>query len=113
MFLIFVFAVLNPLVIPFTMTYFMIDYSMIQSYIRGVQELTFTPVIIRNQLIHVYAKPYEGQGRNLLIRFTRYSMDGLILAEVVLFAFLLLNRKIPHAVFMVILMVGSIVAKLM
>ena len=38
-------------------------------------------VIIKNQLIHVYAKPYEGNGRNILIRFTRYSMDGLVLAQ--------------------------------
>jgi hypothetical protein len=48
----------------------------------GYLTKTIFLVIIRNQLIHVYAKPYEGQGRNILIRFTRYSMDGLILAEV-------------------------------
>jgi len=28
------------------------------------------------QLIHVYAKNYEGSGRHILIRLVRYSLDG-------------------------------------
>ena len=38
--------------------------------------LTTFAVIIKNQLLHVYAKNYEGNGKFLLIRMTRYSLDG-------------------------------------
>jgi hypothetical protein len=30
----------------------------------------------RAQLIHVYAKNYEGNGQTMLIRIVRYSLDG-------------------------------------
>ena len=30
------------------------------------------------QLIHVYAKNYEGNGQLLLIRIVRYSLDGMV-----------------------------------
>lgn len=29
------------------------------------------------QLLHVYAKNYEGNGQTLLIRMIRYSLDGM------------------------------------
>ena len=32
--------------------------------------------VIKNQLLHVYAKNYEGNGQNLLIRLVRFSLDG-------------------------------------
>lgn len=35
--------------------------------------------VIKNQLLHVYAKNYEGNGQNLLIRLVRYSLDGELL----------------------------------
>jgi hypothetical protein len=33
-------------------------------------------------LLHVYAKNYEGNGHHLLIRMVRYSLDGLLFAQV-------------------------------
>ena len=45
------------------------------------------------QLLHVYAKVYEGNGTLLLIRLLRYSLDGLVLAQVRLFT------SEPHLVY--------------
>lgn len=33
-----------------------------------------------SQLLHVYAKNYEGNGIRLIIRIVRYSLDGTLLA---------------------------------
>ena len=33
--------------------------------------------MIKNQLLHVYAKNYEGNGKVLLIRMVRYTLDGM------------------------------------
>ncbi|KAH9002732.1 hypothetical protein EDB86DRAFT_3063264 [Lactarius hatsudake] len=55
----FVFAVLNPLVLPFGLIYFSIE-----------------KVVIKNQFLHVYAKNYEGNGQIILIRIIRYSLDA-------------------------------------
>jgi len=71
-----VFAVLNPLIIPFAFLYFCVE-----------------SVIIRNQLLHVYAKNYEGNGQTLLIRMIRYSCDGLMLSQVVFLAYMVVLKK--------------------
>ncbi|KAI0366924.1 DUF221-domain-containing protein [Pilatotrama ljubarskyi] len=71
-----VFAVLNPLVIPFAFIYFSVEST-----------------VVKNQLIHVYAKNYEGNGQTLLIRIVRYSLDGLMLAQVVFLAYMVVNKK--------------------
>lgn len=42
-----------------------------------------------SQLIHVYAKNYEANGQLILIRVLRYSLDGLILTQVCIIAYLL------------------------
>ena len=40
--------------------------------------LNYVPAaVVKNQLLHVYAKNYEGNGKVLLIRMVRYSLDGL------------------------------------
>ncbi|KAI0697898.1 hypothetical protein BC835DRAFT_1336744 [Cytidiella melzeri] len=76
------FAVLNPLVLPFGFLYFCIEF-----------------VVIKNQLLHVYARNYEGNGRALLVRLIRYSVDGLILAQAVFLAYMVvLKRKANFAV---------------
>ncbi|KZT41882.1 DUF221-domain-containing protein [Sistotremastrum suecicum HHB10207 ss-3] len=90
-----VFAVLNPLITPFALIYFAIE-----------------AVVIKNQLIHVYAKPYEQNGQKILIRISRYTMDGLVLAQVVLLAFMVLNKKVAPAVFIGLLIVITAVTKL-
>ncbi|KAI0671009.1 DUF221-domain-containing protein [Trametes maxima] len=72
-----VFAVLNPLVIPFAFLYFCVEASEYESSI----------------LLHVYAKNYEGNGQTLLIRMVRYSLDGLMLAQVVFLAYMVVNKK--------------------
>ncbi|KIP05154.1 hypothetical protein PHLGIDRAFT_108550 [Phlebiopsis gigantea 11061_1 CR5-6] len=69
------FAVLNPLVLPFGLMYFCVEF-----------------VIIKNQLLHVYAKNYEGNGQALLIRMIRYSLDGLILAQAVFLAYMVVLK---------------------
>ncbi|KAI0346019.1 DUF221-domain-containing protein [Trametopsis cervina] len=70
------FAVLNPLVIPFGLFYFCVEY-----------------VIVKNQLLHVYARNYEGNGQALLIRLVRYSSDGLILAQAVFLAYMVVLKR--------------------
>ncbi|KAH9950604.1 DUF221-domain-containing protein [Amylocystis lapponica] len=70
------FAVLNPLVIPFGLVYF------------GVQA-----TVIKNQLLHVYAKNYEANGQIILIRLIRYSLDGTILSQAVFLAYMVVVKK--------------------
>ncbi|KAF9019032.1 hypothetical protein BDZ89DRAFT_1093998 [Hymenopellis radicata] len=57
-----VFAVLNPFVLPFGTFYFFVETG-----------------VIKNQLIHIYAKNYEGDGKLILIRIVRYSLDGRLI----------------------------------
>ncbi|TDL23258.1 hypothetical protein BD410DRAFT_769147 [Rickenella mellea] len=90
-----VFAVLNPLLTPFALIYFCV-----------------TSVVIKNQLLHVYAKVYEGNGHNLLIRWVRYTMDGLVLAQVVFLALVsVLNRK-PLIALTAIMIIFTVFMKL-
>ncbi|CAE6538042.1 unnamed protein product [Rhizoctonia solani] len=81
MHIIMIFAVLNPLVIPFGLIYYSV-----------------ANVVFRNQLLRVYARRfYEGNGKMLTIRVLRYSMDGLALSHIVFLAFNLLNYNRARA----------------
>ncbi|KAI0087845.1 hypothetical protein BDY19DRAFT_892588 [Irpex rosettiformis] len=80
------FAVLNPLVIPFGFLYFCIEFA-----------------VVKNQLLHVYARNYEGNGHALLVRLVRYSIDGMYFAHLLAIAVFLaymvvLKRKANFAV---------------
>ncbi|KAF7422401.1 hypothetical protein PC9H_010557 [Pleurotus ostreatus] len=70
------FTVLNPVVIPFATVYFFFETG-----------------VIKNQLIHVYAKHYEFNGQVLLIRIVRYSLDGLMLCQAVFLAYMVVLKK--------------------
>ncbi|GBE85039.1 DUF221-domain-containing protein [Sparassis crispa] len=90
-----VFAVLNPLVLPFGLVYF------------GVEA-----IIVKNQLLHVYAKTYEGNGRLILIRVVRYSLDGLLLAQTVFLAYMVVLKKTANVAVSAVLIVMTAFFKL-
>ncbi|KAJ4482111.1 hypothetical protein J3R30DRAFT_3286495 [Lentinula aciculospora] len=73
----FVFSVLNPVVIPFGLLYFFVESG-----------------VVKNQLIHVYAKNYEGNGQLILIRAIRYSLDGMFLSTVFLAYMVVLKKSV-------------------
>ncbi|KZT65812.1 hypothetical protein DAEQUDRAFT_730988 [Daedalea quercina L-15889] len=91
-----VFAVLNPLVIPFAFLYYCVENA-----------------VIRNQLYHVYAKNYEGNGQNLLIRIIRYSCDGLLLSQVVFLAYMVVLKKKVNVGVTAVLIILTTFAKVM
>ncbi|KAF5338898.1 hypothetical protein D9611_008815 [Ephemerocybe angulata] len=91
-----VFAVLNPFVLPFGTLYFFVQSG-----------------VIKNQLIHVYAKNYEGNGKTLLIRMVRYSLDGMILSLVVMLAYMVVLKKSANVGLCVFLIALTAVFKLM
>ncbi|KAH7104750.1 hypothetical protein BKA62DRAFT_819926 [Auriculariales sp. MPI-PUGE-AT-0066] len=69
--IIFIFSILNPLVIPLALIYFAVAF-----------------VVFKNQFLHVYARRlYEGNGKMLAIRILRYSCDGLGLSQIVFLAY--------------------------
>ncbi|PPQ91695.1 hypothetical protein CVT25_012908 [Psilocybe cyanescens] len=70
------FSVLNPFVLPFGALYFFVQSG-----------------VVKNQLIHVYAKNYEGEGRLLIIRIVRYTLDGLTLTQAVFLAYMVVLKK--------------------
>ncbi|KAJ7175917.1 hypothetical protein C8R46DRAFT_1161021 [Mycena filopes] len=70
------FMLLNPFVIPFGAFYFFIEAG-----------------VVKNQLIHIYAKNYEGNGQTILVRIARYSLDGLILSQAVFMAYMIVLKK--------------------
>ncbi|KAG8698260.1 hypothetical protein FRC09_007327, partial [Ceratobasidium sp. 395] len=73
------FSILNPLVIPFSLLYFMVALA-----------------VFKHQFVHVYRKIYDGNAENIVIRILRYSLDGLMLTQVVLMAIMiLLQQSIP------------------
>ncbi|EJD50636.1 hypothetical protein AURDEDRAFT_112230 [Auricularia subglabra TFB-10046 SS5] len=88
------FSCLTPLVIPFAVLYFAVEV-----------------VVIKNQLLHVYSKKYENDGKIILIRIVRYSLDGVMLAQVVLMAFMILQRKAPHAIVLGIFVLCTAIVK--
>ncbi|KAK0487567.1 hypothetical protein IW261DRAFT_1448670 [Armillaria novae-zelandiae] len=91
-----VFAVLNPVVLPFGMFYFFVEAG-----------------VIKNQLIHVYAKNYEGEGKLILIRILRYSLDGLILSQAVFLAYMVVLKKEVNVALSAVLIVFTSVVKLL
>lgn len=62
--------------------------------------------------MHVYAKNYEGNGSYLLIRLGRYSLDGLILAQVIFLAFLAVVKKEVHVALTAVMIAFTAVVKL-
>ncbi|KAG8860888.1 hypothetical protein FRB96_003623 [Tulasnella sp. 330] len=78
----FTFTLLNPLVIPFGLFYFSIVL-----------------VVFKHQFLHVYSKAYEMNASVLLIRIQRYSMDGIILAQVIFFALMIISKEKVLAAF--------------
>ncbi|KAI0270050.1 hypothetical protein BC834DRAFT_864712 [Gloeopeniophorella convolvens] len=95
MHVLFVFAVLNPLVIPFGLIYFSIEKT-----------------VIKNQFLHVYAKNYEGNGQMILIRIIRYSLDGLMLAQAVFLAYMAVLKKEVNVALSAVLIVLTTLAKI-
>ncbi|CAL1712846.1 unnamed protein product [Somion occarium] len=91
-----VFSVLNPLVIPFGFFYFCVETT-----------------VIRNQLLHVYARNYELNGRFILIRLIRYSLDGLILSQVVFLAYMVVLKKTANVAVSAILICFTAFVKMM
>ncbi|KAF8578198.1 hypothetical protein K439DRAFT_1663846 [Ramaria rubella] len=89
------FALLNPLVIPFAFVYF-----------------SFESVIVKHQLVHVYAKTYDNNGKLILIRIVRYSLDGLIVAQLVFLAFLVVLRQNSKAAVIGVLLGCTVIVKL-
>ncbi|THH08507.1 hypothetical protein EW145_g2662 [Phellinidium pouzarii] len=90
-----VFSVLNPLMMPFVVVYFAVEN-----------------VVIRNQLLHVYAKNYEGNGSLILIRIGRYTLDGLILAQVIFMGFLGVVKKEVHVALTAVMIVFTVIVKI-
>ncbi|TFK52586.1 hypothetical protein OE88DRAFT_1678721 [Heliocybe sulcata] len=89
------FAVLNPLVLPFGFLYFSVEVA-----------------VIRNQLIHVYAKNYEGNGQLMLIRMIRYSLDGLVFSQAVFLAYMTVLKKHVNVGLAAFLIIFTVVVKL-
>ncbi|EAU86086.2 hypothetical protein CC1G_07165 [Coprinopsis cinerea okayama7 len=90
------FCLLNPFVLPFGALYFFIQSG-----------------VIKNQLIHVYAKHYEGNGKVLLIRMVRYSLDGLVLSLVVMLAYMVVLQKKANVGVCAFLIVFTVLFKLL
>ncbi|KAJ3556206.1 hypothetical protein NM688_g2150 [Phlebia brevispora] len=89
------FAVLNPLVIPFSFMYFCVE-----------------AVVVKNQLLHVYAKNYEGNGQTILIRLIRYSLDGLILSQAVFLAYMVVLKIKANVAVSAVLIIVTAFSKL-
>ncbi|KAG9102105.1 hypothetical protein FRC06_002321 [Ceratobasidium sp. 370] len=69
-------VVIITLFIPFSLLYF------------GVALAVF-----KHQFVHVYRKIYDGNAENIVIRILRYSLDGLMLSQVVLMAVMILLQQ--------------------
>ncbi|KAF9468511.1 hypothetical protein BDZ94DRAFT_668548 [Collybia nuda] len=90
------FSVFNPFVLPFGTLYFFVQSG-----------------VVKNQLIHVYAKNYEGNGQLILIRIVRYSLDGLILAQAVFLAYMVVLKKSANVGLAAFLIVLTSITKLL
>jgi len=88
------FSILNPLIIPFGSMYFCVEAT-----------------VIRNQVIHVYAKSYEGNGRTILTRLVRYSLDGLMLSQAVFLAYMVVLKKTVNITLAAFLILFTIIVK--
>ncbi|KAG8980348.1 hypothetical protein FRC05_005979 [Tulasnella sp. 425] len=76
LFVVFCFSILNPLVIPFAFIYFSV-----------------ASVVFKHQFLHVYSKAYELNASVILIRWVRYSLDGIILSQVIFLALTIILKK--------------------
>ncbi|CAE6478030.1 unnamed protein product [Rhizoctonia solani] len=74
------FSILNPLILPFSLLYFVVALA-----------------VFKHQFVHVYRKVYDGNAENIVIRILRYSLDGLMLSQVVLMAIMLLLQQTIQA----------------
>ncbi|CAE6363414.1 unnamed protein product [Rhizoctonia solani] len=74
------FSILNPLILPFSLLYFIVALA-----------------VFKHQFVHVYRKVYDGNAENIVIRILRYSLDGLMLSQVVLMAMMLLLQQTIQA----------------
>ncbi|KAJ7288266.1 hypothetical protein C8J57DRAFT_1115702 [Mycena rebaudengoi] len=90
------FMVLNPFVIPFGAIYFFIEAG-----------------VVKNQLIHIYAKNYEGNGQTILIRIVRYSLDGLILSQTVFMTYMIVLKRTVNVGLAAVLVVFTAIVKLL
>lgn len=90
------FSVLNPFVLPFGAIYFFVELG-----------------VMKNQLLHVYAKNYEGNGKLILIRVVRYSLDGLILCQTVFMAYMVVLKKTVNVGLAAFLIVFTAIVKLL
>ncbi|KXN88289.1 hypothetical protein AN958_07748 [Leucoagaricus sp. SymC.cos] len=90
------FSVLNPFVLPFGALYFFVQCG-----------------VVKNQLIHVYAKQYEGNGQLLLIRIVRYSLDGLVLTQSVFLAYMVVLKKSANVGLSVFLIAFTVTVKIL
>ncbi|KAF9242543.1 hypothetical protein BU15DRAFT_86750 [Melanogaster broomeanus] len=83
------FAVLNPLVLPFGLIYFAVEAA-----------------VVKNQLLYVYAKNYECNGHILLIRMVRYSLDGMSHANIFVFlAYMAVLKKTVNLALAAVLLI--------
>ncbi|KZT51501.1 DUF221-domain-containing protein [Calocera cornea HHB12733] len=90
-----VFTILNPLVIPFCFIY-----------------LSFEIIMVKHQKMHVFSHGFETNGFNINHRILRYSLDGLVLAQVIFLVLMILVKKVGEAVLTGLLILATIATKL-
>lgn len=89
------FAILNPLVVPFGLIYFAVETA-----------------VVKNQFLHVYAKNYECNGQILLIRIVRYSLDGLMFSQFVFLAYMAVLKKTVYLALAAVLFIITVAVKI-
>jgi hypothetical protein len=115
-------------VLPFGLLYFSVEYGMLIRMNLRTNDAHMCVAVLKNQLIHVYAKHYEGNAKLLIIRLIRYSFDGenleifpgtlliiapgLMLAQVVFIAFMSIEKKTVNIVLGSLLLTFTLLAKL-
>ncbi|KAH9480428.1 CSC1-like protein [Psilocybe cubensis] len=72
---------------------FYVGWLIFTTAMHGGFELALYWLPNHTLLIHVYAKNYEGEGRVLIIRIIRYTLDGLILSQAVFLAYMVVLKK--------------------
>jgi hypothetical protein len=126
------FSVLNPFVLPFGTLYFFVQTGVMKNQVHLSRLLFF--LLMTNappfQFIHVYSKNFEGDGKILLIRIVRYSLDGqlslvnifthrshissgLVLSQAIFLAYMVVLRKSVNAGLAAFLIVFTVLVKVM
>ncbi|EJU03200.1 hypothetical protein DACRYDRAFT_99538 [Dacryopinax primogenitus] len=90
-----VFAILNPLVIPFCLIY-----------------LAFEFVIVKHQKMQVFSRAFETNGFNINHRILRFSCDGLVFSQVIFLVLMIIIKKVGEAVLTGLLILATIMVKL-